>query len=294
MNTLIYLTQANGNETMGNLLFDSKILSRIFDGMLDIGLRILLAALTLIVGIQIVKLVRRLVKNVLTKAEAEVGVVQFLDSFLKIALYVVLGFIIAAGFGVDAASIVAILGSAGVAVGLALQGSLSNLAGGVLILILKPFKVGDYIKEDSAGNEGTVSEIQMFYTKLRTPDNRTIILPNGTLANTSLTNATQTDKRRIDIKVGISYMADIKTAKEVLRGVLDREKAILPEQDKLVYVDELGESAVVMGVRCWVKKEDYWNVKWSLTEEIKYTLDENGISIPFPQMEVRVSGVLDT
>lgn len=294
MNTLIYLTQANGNENVENLLFDSKILSRIFDGMLDIGLRILLAALTLIVGIQIVKLVRRLVKNVLTKAEAEVGVVQFLDSFLKIALYVVLGFIIAAGFGVDAASIVAILGSAGVAVGLALQGSLSNLAGGVLILILKPFKVGDYIKEDSAGNEGTVSEIQMFYTKLRTPDNRTIILPNGTLANTSLTNATQTDKRRIDIKVGISYMADIKTAKEVLRGVLDREKAILPEQDKLVYVDELGESAVVMGVRCWVKKEDYWNVKWSLTEEIKYTLDENGISIPFPQMEVRVSGVLDT
>lgn len=294
MNTLIYLTQANGNETIGNLLFDSKILSRMFDGMLDIGVRILLAALTLIVGIQIVKLVRRLVKNVLTKAEAEVGVVQFLDSFLKIALYVVLGFIIAAGFGVDAASIVAILGSAGVAVGLALQGSLSNLAGGVLILILKPFKVGDYIKEDSAGNEGTVSEIQMFYTKLRTPDNRTIILPNGTLANTSLTNATQTDKRRIDIKVGISYMADIKTAKEVLRGVLDKEKAILPDKDKLVYVDELGESAVVMGVRCWVKKEDYWNVKWSLTEEIKYTLDENGISIPFPQMEVKVSGVLDT
>lgn len=293
MSKWIYLAQAGGNDTIGSMLFDSRIFSKMFDGLLDIGVRILLAALTLIIGLQIVKLVRKFVKNVLTKAEAEVGVVQFLDSFLRIALYVILGFIIAAGFGVDAASIVAILGSAGVAVGLALQGSLSNLAGGVLILILKPFKVGDYIKEDSAGNEGTVSEIQMFYTKLRTPDNRTIILPNGTLANTSLTNATQTDKRRIDIKVGISYNADIKIAKEVLRGVMDRETAILTGQDKMVYVDELGESAVVMGLRCWVKKEDYWGVKWRLTEEVKYALDENGISIPYPQMEVKVSGALD-
>lgn len=266
----------------------SEVLSKVLDGALDIGMRILLAIITFLVGAQIIKLVRKVIKKVLTKADAEVGVIQFLDSFLKVALYVVLGFMIAAGFGVDAASIVALLGSAGVAVGLALQGSLSNLAGGVLILILKPFKVGDYIKEDAAGNEGTVSEISMFYTKLLTGDNRTIILPNGTLANTSLTNVTQADKRRIDIAVGVSYDADIKKTKEVLMAVLNSEGRLLPDNDKMVFVSELGDSAVVMGLRAWVKKEDFWAVKWDLTENVKYALDEVGISIPFPQMDVHV------
>ncbi len=265
-----------------------EVLSKLLDGALDIGMRILLAIITFLVGAQIIKLVRKVIKKVLTKADAEVGVVQFLDSFLKVALYIVLGFMIAAGFGVDAASIVALLGSAGVAVGLALQGSLSNLAGGVLILILKPFKVGDYIKEDAAGNEGTVSEISMFYTKLLTGDNRTIILPNGTLANTSLTNVTQADKRRIDIQVGISYDADIRKAKEVLMGVLEAEDKALDDKDKMVFVDNLGDSAVVIGLRCWTKKEDYWDVKWRLTENVKYALDDAGISIPFPQMDVHV------
>lgn len=281
MNYLVNLEVANAGVI-------SDLLSKVLDGALDIGMRILLAILTFLVGAQIIKLVRKVVKKVLTRAEAEVGVVQFLDSFLKVALYVVLGFMIAAGFGVDAASIVALLGSAGVAVGLALQGSLSNLAGGVLILILKPFRVGDYIKEDAAGNEGTVSEIQMFYTKLMTPDNRTVVLPNGTLANTSLTNVTHADKRRVDIQVGVAYDADIKKTKEVLMSVLNGENAALTDMDKTVFVDNLGESAVVMGLRCWVKKEDYWDVKWRLTENVKYALDDAGISIPFPQMDVHV------
>ena len=281
MNYLVNLEVANAGVI-------SDVLSKVLDGALDIGMRILLAILTFLVGAQIIKLVRKVVKKLLTRAEAEVGVVQFLDSFLKVALYVVLGFMIAAGFGVDAASIVALLGSAGVAVGLALQGSLSNLAGGVLILILKPFRVGDYIKEDAAGNEGTVSEIQMFYTKLMTPDNRTVVLPNGTLANTSLTNVTHADKRRVDIQVGVAYDADIKKTKEVLMSVLNGEDAALTDMDKTVFVDNLGDSAVVMGLRCWVKKEDYWDVKWRLTENVKYALDDAGISIPFPQMDVHV------
>lgn len=285
MNYFVYLADAAASKNVGVV---SELLSKVLDGALDIGMRILLAVLTLLIGAQIIKLVRKVVKKVLTKADADVGVVQFLDSFLKVALYIVLGFMIAAGFGVDAASIVALLGSAGVAVGLALQGSLSNLAGGVLILILKPFKVGDYIKEDAAGNEGTVSEIQMFYTKLLTGDNRTIVLPNGTLANTSLTNVTQADKRRIDIQVGISYDSDIKKAKEVLMSVLNTEAKTLSDMDKMVFVDSLGDSAVVMGLRCWVKKEDYWDVKWRMTENVKYALDEAGISIPFPQMDVHV------
>lgn len=285
MSYFVYLTDTSAGKNIGVI---SELLSKLLDGAMDIGMRILFAILTFLIGVQIIKFLRKFIKRLLTKAEAEVGVIQFLDSFLKVALYVVLGFMIAAGFGVDAASIVALLGSAGVAVGLALQGSLSNLAGGVLILILKPFKVGDYIKEDAAGNEGTVSEIQMFYTKLLTGDNRTIVLPNGTLANTSLTNVTQADQRRVDIQVGISYDSDIRKAKEVLLGVIDAEAGVLADKDKLVYVDSLGDSAVVMGLRFWVKKEDFWSVKWRVTENVKYALDEAGISIPFPQMDVHV------
>lgn len=253
---------------------------------LGLGVRILLAIVVFFIGTQVIKLVRKILKKSLTRAKADVGVVQFLDSLIKAVLYVLLIFMIASSFGVDAASIVALIGSAGVAIGLALQGSLSNFAGGVLILLLKPFRVGDYIKEDNKGNEGTVTEIQLFYTKLKTGDNRIIVLPNGTLANTSMTNVTEAKTRRIDIVVGISYDADIKKAKELLLNMMRADEGTLKDQDMLVYVDALAESGVNIGLRCWVKKEDYWNVKWRLTENTKYTLDEAGISIPFPQLDV--------
>ena len=167
---------------------------------LHLGVRVLLSVLVFVIGVQLIKLIRRILKKSLKRARADLGVVQFLDSLVKTVLYVVLVFTIATGFGVDAASIVALVGSAGVAVGLAVQGSLSNFAGGVLILLLKPFKVGDYIKEDNKGNEGTVTEIQLFYTKLTTVDNRIIILPNGTLANTSMTNVTEADAENADVE----------------------------------------------------------------------------------------------
>ncbi len=253
---------------------------------LNLGLRILLTVLVFFIGTQLIKLVRKIVKKSLTRAKADVGVIQFLDSLIKAILYVVLIFMIASNFGVDAASIVALLGSAGVAIGLALQGSLSNFAGGVLILLLKPFRVGDYIKEDNKGNEGTVTEIQLFYTKLKTGDNRIIVLPNGTLANTSMTNVTEAATRRVDIVVGIAYDADIKKAKELLLDMMRADEGTLKDQDMVVYVDALADSSVNLGLRCWVKKEDYWDVKWRLTENAKYTLDEAGISIPFPQLDV--------
>lgn len=253
---------------------------------LSLGLRILLTIVLFIVGTQLIKLIRHILKKSLKRAKADTGVVQFLDSFAKMALYIVLIFLLASGFGVDAASIVALLGSAGVAIGLALQGSLSNIAGGVLILLLKPFKVGDYIKEDTKGNEGTVSEIQLFYTKLLTADNRIVVLPNGTLANSSLTNVTEATTRRLDIAVGIAYDSDIKKAKEVLLAMLKADSATLKDKDMLVYVDALADSCINLGIRCWVKKEDYWETKWRLTENTKYTLDEAGISIPFPQLDV--------
>lgn len=265
-----------------------KLLGNFPEKALNLGLRILLAIVVFLIGVQVIKLIRKIVRKSLKRANADIGVTQFLDSFLKVVLYVLLIFMIASGFGVDAASIVALLGSAGVAIGLAIQGSLSNFAGGVLILLLKPFKVGDYIKEDASGNEGTVSEIQLFYTKLLTPDNCTIILPNGTLANTSMTNVTAADKRRVDIKVGISYDADIKKAKEVLLTVLQKDADVLKDQDMQVFVDNLGDSSVTLGVRCWFAKDNYWTGKWRVTENVKYALDEAGISIPYPQMDVHM------
>lgn len=263
-----------------------EFLQKLPEKALGLGIRIVLAMVFFFLGMQVIKLLRRILKKSLQRAKADVGVVQFLDSLAKTVLYVVLVFMIASGFGVDAAGIVALLGSVGVAIGLALQGSLSNFAGGVLILLLKPFKVGDYIKEDSAGNEGTVTEIQLFYTKLTTPDNRVIVLPNGTLANTSMTNVTQADERRLDIFVGIAYDSDIGKAKEALTGMLEEDAATLKDKEMFVYVDALADSCIRLGIRCWVKKEDYWEAKWRLTENTKYTLDAVQITIPFPQLDV--------
>lgn len=263
-----------------------KFLRELPEKALRLGSRVLLSAIVLFIGIQLIKVIRRLIKRSLLKGNADQGVIQFIDSFLKFSLYAVLFVTIASGFGMDAASILALLGSAGVAIGLAIQGSLSNFVGGVLILLLKPFKVGDYIKEDANGNEGTVVSIELFYTKLTTPDNKIIVLPNGTLANSSLTNVTACDSRRLDIMVGISYDADIRQAKEVLQKVLDEENAVLKEKEHFVYVNELAESSVNLGVRCWLSMDDYWQGKWRLTEGIKYALDGAGIAIPYPQMDI--------
>lgn len=263
-----------------------KFIQELPEKALRLGVRVLLAVLCFLIGMQLIKLVRRILKKSLHRAHADIGVIQFLDSLTKVVLYLVLIFFIASGFGLDATSIVALLGSAGVAIGLAVQGSLSNFAGGVLILLLKPFKVGDYIKEDGNGNEGTVSEIQLFYTKLRTFDNKTIILPNGTLANTGMTNVTEAKIRRLDISVGISYNSDIKKAREVLLAMLKQDEAPLKDQVMRVYVDALADSSVNLGIQCWVAQEDYWEAKWRLTENTKEVLDRAGIQIPFPQITV--------
>lgn len=265
-----------------------KFLSELPEKVLHLGVRVLLALLAFIIGVQLIKLIRKIVKKSMTRAGAETGVIQFVDSFIKAALYVLLVLMIASSFGVDAASIVALLGSAGVAIGLAIQGSLSNLAGGVLILLLKPFRVGDYIQESATGYEGTVKEIQIFYTKLLTPDNKAVILPNGQLANNSIVNASQKD-RRMDIIVGVSYKADLKRAKEVLEAVLREDEAVLKDKDILVFVSELGSSSVDIGVRCWFSKEDFWPGKWRVTENCKLALDAAGIEIPFNQLDVHVN-----
>ena len=258
------------------------------DKALRFGVRILLTLIFLLIGIQLVKLVRRIVRRALQKNNADVGVVQFLDSFIKVVLYVVLFFMIASEFGMDAASVVALLGSAGVAIGLALQGSLSNFAGGVLILLLKPFRVDDYIRVDNEGHEGTVKEIQLFYTKLTTPENHVVIIPNGSLANSNIMNISMLGERKMDIPVTISYDADICQAKEVLLNILENDEAVLKEKDYRVFVQELADSGVILNVRCWALNDEYWDCRWRITEQIKYTLDDAGISIPYPQMDVHI------
>ena len=179
-------------------------------------------------------------------------------------------------------------GNAVITIGLAVQGSLSNFAGGVLILLLKPFKVDDYIIISGNANEGTVMEIQLFYTKLVTVDNHVVIIPNGELTTSNIINMSTLSERRINISVSIAYDADIRTAKEVIRSVLEQDAAVLKDKEHFVFVDELADSGVNLKVRCWSRNEDYWETKWRLTENVKYALDEAGISIPFPQMDVHL------
>ena len=247
------------------------------EGMLpvlkDFAVRVVIALIIYVVGKRLIKWLRKILKRALERSGADEGVCQFLDSGVKILLYFVLVMAVVNQLGVETTSLVAVLGSAGLAVGLALQGSLSNFAGGVLILLFKPFKVGDYIIEDTHKNEGTVTEIQIFYTKLRTMDNRIVVIPNGTLANSSL-------------YVRISYDADIRKAKEVLNAIIEEEAAKLEGEEVAVFVDSLEDSSVRLGLRFWVPTPDYWNVKWRVTEEIKLKFDENKIEIPYNHLTV--------
>lgn len=258
---------------------------------LEFVLTLIVAVIVLLIGIRVIKFVRRLARKAIAKTSLDEGLKQFIDNILNLFLYFVLIMIILANFGVTASSVIAIVGSVGLSIGLALQGTLSNFAGGVLILLLKPFKVGDYIQEDSHGNEGTVTEIQLFYTKLVTVDNKTVILPNGTLSNCSLTNYTHQNKRIVEIVTGISYHADLKEAKKVITEVVMNDPARLTEEETKIFVSELAESSVNIGVRVWVRTADYWSAKWRITEDIKLALDENSIEIPFPQMNVTINSV---
>ena len=265
-----------------------KYLNDHIPDLITFGLKVVLAIVFFFIGRKIITWIRKIVRKSFERSNADKGVEQFVDSLLKFYLYAILLFSIVTKFGVESSSIAALIASGGVAIGLAVQGSLSNFAGGVLILLLKPFVVGDYIIEDNHKNEGTVKEIQIFYTKLSTVDNKTIIIPNGTLANTSLTNVTAKEVRRLEIKVGISYDSDLRKAKKILAEILDREEKILKEDEVLIYVDNLADSSVQIGIRAWVKTDDYWPVRWKLLEEIKLTFDREGIEIPYPQIKVHM------
>ena len=256
--------------------------------LLNFALQVVIAIVIYIIGGKIIGAIVKMVRRSMEKAGTDEGVKQFVTPVIKYGLYVILVFIIMGLFGIATTSAVAVLGSAGVAIGLALQGSLSNFAGGVLILILKPFRVGEYIVVNGNGIEGTVTEISVFYTKLLTADNKLIVIPNGTLSNSSITNVSHVEKRRVDILVGIGYEADIREAKAVLLKLAEEDEARIAEEEPVVFVNNLGDSAVELGVRIWVAAENYWSAKWRLTENIKYALDEHGISIPYQQIDVQI------
>ena len=288
LETIVNEAQEGLQEVAKNPGLIRSWLEGLIPDLLNFALQVVIAIVIYIIGGKIIGAIVKMVRRSMDKAGTDEGVKQFVTPVIKYGLYVILIFIIMGLFGIATTSAVAVLGSAGVAIGLALQGSLSNFAGGVLILILKPFRVGEYIVVNGSGIEGTVTEISVFYTKLLTADNKLIVIPNGTLSNSSITNVSHVEKRRVDILVGIGYEADIREAKAVLLKLAEEDEARIAEEEPVVFVNNLGDSAVELGVRIWVAAENYWSAKWRLTENIKYALDEHGISIPYQQSDVQI------
>lgn len=263
-----------------------RYLNELVEWLVDKLFDLLIAAVFLIVGFKLCKLIVRLVRRSFDKSGLEHSVSGFLLSLIRGILYSIVFIMAASIVGFQVTSLVTILGTASLAIGLALQGSLANFAGGVLILLMKPFKVGDYIIENDKQCEGTVVSIDIFYTKLKTYDNKVVVIPNGNITSNSIVNVTTEGTRKLDIAVGVAYDSDLKRVKEVLAKVLTASQYYDAKQEYDVFVDSFQDSAIKMGVRCWVSAEDYWKAKWELTENIKLAFDEAGIVIPFNQMEI--------
>lgn len=250
------------------------------------GPKLLAAVATLVIGLWVVKLIVKGVSKVLNRSNVEEALVLFLKSLVSMLLKVMV-YITALGMlGIEMTSFIAVLGAAGLAVGLALQGSLSNFAGGVLILFFKPFRVGDFIERGS--ESGTVEKIDILHTHIRTANNQLIVIPNGQLANSPVTNYTIKETRRAVFPVGISYEADIKQAREVILRVLNEDERTLPDPAPMVVLTNLGDSALDLSVRAWTTNTEYWNYFWENLEKIKEELDKAGISIPYPQRDVHL------
>ena len=256
--------------------------------IIEFGIKVILALVFFFLGSKVIKWIRKIVHRSFERTNVDAGVAQFVDSMIKFGLYALLIYMIATNFPIESSSVAALITSAALAVDLALQGSLSNFAGGILILLLKPFAVGDYIVVTQEGIEGTVKEIQIFYTKLATVDNQTVVVPNSILTSNSLTNVTARPERQLDLKVGIGYDSDLKKAKKLIEDMLYSDSSVIQDEDIKVFVDSLGASAVVIGLRAWVKTEEYWATRWRLMEQIKLTFDAEGIEIPYNQLTVNV------
>lgn len=244
------------------------------------------ALIVWIIGKKILKALLKVLGKALDRSRLDEGVTKFMLSLSRFAGNVVLVIMIIDILGFDTTSFIAVLGSAGIALGMSLQGSLANVAGGILILLFKPFAVGDYIV---AGRyEGNVTTIDLLYTKLITIDNKMVTIPNGTLSNSSIVNVASQPQRRLDIQIGIGYSSDLKLAKRLLLDAMNKQAGVLTDKDIMVVVKSLDDSCVTLETRCWVMTSDYWNVRFALLEGFKETFDDNGIEIPFNQMDVHI------
>ncbi len=261
-------------------------LDKAIDFVMVYGVKILIALLVLFIGWKLIGYLAKLMNKGFEKAKLDVTLRPFLTSLISWTLKVLLLISVASMMGSATTSFIAIVGAAGLAIGFALQGTLGNFAGGVLILVFKPFKVGDLI--DAQGYLGVVEEIHIFITKILTPDNRLVILPNGALSNGTIKNLTAKGEVRVDITVGISYDSDIKLARNVLMEVMQKHEKVLADPAPFIGVVELGDSSVNLAVRPWATPGDYWDVYFGITEQAKLALDANNITIPFPQTDVHL------
>ena len=261
---------------------------QLLDWLADKTFDIVVALIFLFVGMKVAKLLVKIIKRAFEKTDMEDSVEGFLLSVIKGILYAIVFVMAISIVGVQVTSLVAILGTASLSIGLALQGSLANFAGGVLILLMKPFKVGDYIIENDKKCEGAVESIDIFYTKLKTFDNKVIVIPNGNITANSIINVTAEKSRKLDLAVGVSYDSDIKLVKDTLIDIVTSSPYYDKTKEMNVFVDSFQDSSIRMGIRCFVKTEDYWSARWEILENIKVKFDENNIVIPYSQVEVTV------
>ena len=260
------------------------VINRIKELVLTYGPKVIGAVVVLIVGLWVIKILVGTMSRVMKKRDVDPSLIPFVRGMVGAILRVGLIISVIQMIGVETTSFIAVLGAAGLAIGMALSGTLQNFAGGVMILLFKPYKVGDFI--EAQGQTGTVHSIQIFNTVLKTPDNKTVILPNSPVSTGAIVNYSAEPQRRVDMSFGISYEDDIDTAKKTLREILEKDDRVLKDPAPLVVVGALADSSVNLTVRVWAKSEDYWDVYFNMHEQVKKLFDAKGISIPFPQMRV--------
>ena len=280
----------NIGETIGELadMPVRDILGFLAENAMSIGLKVLAAIIIYAVGAWLIQRIKRLLKKILVKRNVEASLSSFILSFVSITLTILLLLITVQTLGVDTSSIVALIAGSGLAIGMALSGTLQNFAGGIMILFFKPFKVGDYI--ETQGYSGTVHSIQITTTVIKTTDNKTVVLPNGGLSGSIINNYSTSEKRRCDWDISIEYGSDIDLAKSVLMEIVNRNEKVLQEPEKpFVALKSLADSAIIVTCRVWVKREDYWDVFYTVNEEIYKELPKRGIGFPYPQLDVHIN-----